>query len=317
MQRQLSPVGLFTALISFTAGTLICMQLQQAELVPGWKAPAPLLWTLEAAIFAMIVYGWRPSIDAGSWALTVVGFLAVRNLIGVAGGLAVSVSGGGAAGEAIRSALGDLPTRACAVVFSIMVIYPLRAVLPSRARLARARLREGSAEEAAARRGEPGSGLLLLMEGEGRGKPEKREAAASAPEGAGGAFAVPELEGGIVVPLGALLPQLPQQAKAETRAQGLDPDLAVEVPFRLILPQLREARLQLSASELAELLPSGGAWSGFREYLRAPGGPAFTLPLQIVIPQLPPEALELPPLAVPGWAKLEEGEKEELLFAVV
>ena len=318
MQRQLSAVSLFTSLISLAAATLITMQLQQADLAAGWRVPSALLWTLEAAVYAMVVYGWQPSIGAGSWALAVGSLLVVRSLIGVASGFAVIASGSGTVESAIGNALADLPARACGVVFTIMVVYPLRSLLPSRNRLARARLRgrEGEGARAASGSGKEGSGVLLLMEGGPTRRAGKREQLAADARDAAELLAAPELEGSVTVPLGALLPQLPQQEEIQATVEGLDRDFPVEVPLQMIVPQLREARLQVTGPELAQILPSRGPWSAFVEYLHSPNAVVFSLPLRVVIPQLPPEALELPAIAPPVWAKLEE-EEEKLLFAVV
>jgi hypothetical protein len=121
------------------------------------------------------------------------------------------------------------------------------------------------------------------------------------------------LEGDLTLPASTLLSLLPQSMVTD-KALALGERATVAIPLGVIHPQLKEAQVVFSLSEVQSWLPNS-----IRKALAADDGDAelassiIMLPLEEIIPQLPPEALELPPPSPPAWANADIG--ETLVFA--
>jgi hypothetical protein len=89
----------------------------------------------------------------------------------------------------------------------------------------------------------------------------------------------------------------------------------VALPLALIGPQLKEGLLLLRLADLRVALPPGVLTEA--PDLEAVGGEPVlvSLPLEEVVPVLPPEALELPSPSPPAWAGFPD--PESVVFAVV
>jgi hypothetical protein len=124
----------------------------------------------------------------------------------------------------------------------------------------------------------------------------------------------PSLEGEIALPVSSVLALLPQ-AMVTDKALALGDAEKVNIPLDVIHPQLGEAQVVFSVAELRSWFPQSvrKALVGPEDSGAEQENSLVILPLDEVVTQLPPEALELPAPSPPAWANAEV--TETLVFA--
>jgi hypothetical protein len=295
MRRELTAVSALSMLISFVAAIALCIHLAQSRPAIAWEPSGRLLWVVEIAIFGTAVYLWRRGASLESWVLGIAGLMGVR--YGLTSFCAVSLSQyqPGLDFSKGMTLVSTLSPRACAIFFSLMISYPLRAYLPL------ALLPRRVPEEAAATPEAPAENqsMWLVANPEGPSKPAK-----PTPWAAEDWVAVPAVPGkfggSVEVPLRAVVSHIPEHLLT-SEARQYPEELPIAIPLFLIGPQLKEARIHVRVDDLRDLLPP--------QVLAATpptgseGEPVVvSLALEDVIPALPAEVLELPPPSPPAWA---------------
>jgi len=314
MRRDFTAISAFSMAISFVAAVVLCLQIAQIKGAPELEIAGPTAWAVELAIFGTAVYAWRPRVTLSGWVLGIATMVLVRVLVATCAGtglLLVQDTGDIESAIARASTLGP---RICASFFSLMVFYPLRVMLP--VRTLRRPDRRRFAESAAVTEANGGAEdpAMVLVGGDetipvwdARRKPPARARPGARP--------VPQvdLDGSLELPLDAVLAQAPQDLWADSAGKH-DPSEPVSIPLQAVVPQLSEARVVFTVADLCQWLPPG--------VLRAPAEPGpegdvpvVNLPLELVVPRLPAEALQLPPPSPPAWA--EVGDADSVLFATV
>lgn len=298
--------------IAFVAGLVLCMQVANSEARLGWEVSASVLWAVEAAIFGTAVYAWRARVTLAGW-MVGIGILGLVRLALTAGAAMALASMRG--GEQMGAATGDtsaLAPRMCAVLFALMVCYPVRRLLPLRSVRPRRprRFSDSHAVKSATGEGMGADSELVIWTGsdEKIGVEERRGRAAR--NMLDRAHRRVEIEGEIELPVRVVLAQMPPELVNE-RAEKIGESQMMSVPLGAVLPQLKEARVAFSPSEVREWLPDSakravnlaeGARDGEEEA-------SVVLPLALVVTQLPEEALVLPAPSPPAWANVEQSER--------
>jgi len=318
MRKGFTAVSAMSVLIAFTAGVVLCMQVSQVKTTTGAGIAGPVLWVVEVALFGTAVLAWRSGVSFAGWMLGIAGLAIVRVALVSGGSVVLAIEQETSnMGPALRQTSAFLP-RMCALGFTLMVCYPLRVFLPVRdTEPLRRSARESIARRVGAAAEEGDRGLLIVT--------VKNRAAASA-EGpksevkihnpAGIPPSVAHIEGEIDLPLSTVLALLPEDLVTD-RALALSDTETMTIPYEVILPQLREAQVVFSVAELRGWVPLP-----VRKALVQPADSDIetenglvSLPLGLIVPQLPPEALELPPPAPPAWARVDV--EERVVFATV
>ncbi len=325
MRREFTSISVFSMLVATAAGAVLCVQLAQLEPDLGFDLSGPLLWAVEVGIFGTAVYLWQTEVSLGGWALGITALVLMRLLLSLlAAGASGLVHREGAPPMGLQQ-LSALAPRMCAIFFSLMVCYPLRIFLPRRPRRA-GRQGRRFAESAAAQPAPAASGdsvwSLMIV-------PRNDAGAASAAEAAQKSWRLGEAfpsavaaEATVEIPLRAVFAQIPQHLLQEA-ARDIDDSSVVSIPLDVIQPQLREAEIVVTLAQIREWLPPGARKllvessdpDEEREPLPAGRQAGLKLPLELIVPQLPPGALALPPPSPPAWASTEEAEL--VVFATV
>ncbi len=118
------------------------------------------------------------------------------------------------------------------------------------------------------------------------------------------------MEGEIELPVRLVLGQMPPELVNE-RAEKVSESQMMSVPLAGILPQLREARIAFSPAEIQEWLPESAKKAVNLEEgdEDAEEAESVVLPLAVIVPQLPKEALTLPRPSPPMWANVDQSER--------
>jgi hypothetical protein len=223
----------------------------------------------------------------------------------------VFTQGIGDPGAALEQTAGLVP-RACAILFSLMACYPLRVFLPLRESHTIRRGR-GFADSAAVRSATAAAGAtgdgdrgLLIVTVKNRAEDEEQVPAFTAQVASPGAVPRLDIEGEVELPLSRVLALFPQEVVTD-RALALGDSQSLIISLDAIHPQLSEAQVLFTVGELRGMLPAP-----IRKALVQPSdseaeveSAPVALPLEVIVPQLPPEALELPPPSPPSWAEVD------------
>ena len=313
MRKELSVIGAFSTVISFVASVVLCMQVAQAKPLSNWHPTNLLTWSIEIVVFGLAILVWRRRASLGGWAVGIAALVLVR--------LALSAACARAAAQlhpsmTFHQALGQVSAcepRIAAVLFSLMVFYPLRVLLPARL------FGRRKAAERTSRIESQGDASLWIVRGEERlqvqlaGQNGKKEVALQSPAGVVTIASPNQIAGTIELPLRTLLPRIPQDYVAP-RATQYSPSHPVSIPLSLIVPQLKEGQIFVRLEEMRDLLPPGLLVAP--ESTGLEGDPLLvSLALEDVVPALPLEVLELPPPSPPAWAELPD--PETVVFATV
>lgn len=302
MRKEFSVIGAFSMAISFVAAVVLCLEISQTKRPPTWQATDLVLWSVEIALFGTAVLMWRRRASLGGWIVGIIALALVRLALTAACALAASKLQVGLTYEAAMRQVSACEPRLAASLFSLMVFYPLRVLLPANLFGGRRQEARKSGIEA------QGDAALWIVRGEeklqvtlegGNGKravePTPSITTIVAPE---------QMAGEIQLPLRVILPRLPQDCLTARVAQ-LDPAQLVSIPLSMIVPQLREAQIFISLEEMQGLLPPN--LLKLKDLSSLDGEPLMiSLGLEEVVPALPSEVLELPPPSLPAWAELPD-----------
>jgi len=317
MRREFTGVSGFSMLVATVAGIVLCMQLAHFKTSLGVELSAPVLWAVEVGIFGTAVYLWQTEISLGGWTLGIAGLVLVRVVLTALAGMAFSATYGEGERGAGMQEMSALTPRMCSIFFSLMVCYPLRLLLPCRPRRARAQGRR-FAESPAAQAAVPVSGdsvwSLVILPRHERGDTSAGDAAGGAWRAAESLPSAREVEGTIELPVRAVLAQMPQELVRDGVREIKDLHM-ISIPLEVVLPQLREARVVATVAQIRRWLAAGA-----RKLLVEPPDldeerESVKLPLELIVPQLPREALALPAPSPPAWARVDE--IEHIVFATV
>ena len=319
MRKEFTAIGAFSTILAFIAGAVLCMQVSQMKAQAGVEISAPVLWAVEAAVFGTAVYVWQSQVTVAGWILGIAGLTGVRLALVSAAGLMLAVMQETANVAACLQETSQLPPRACAMAFALMVCYPLRTFLPLRAVEIR-RKGKGFAESAAVKSAALGvedadRGLLIVTVKDRASA--ARQSPRPGPEGlVPDVFAAPGIEGEIELPLSTLLALFPEDILTD-RALALGDTESMAIPLEVVHPQLKEARVVFSVTDLRSLLPAAvrKALVQSSDSDLEVENTLVSLPLELIVPQLPLEVLELPPPSPPPWAGAEMKAGEGVVFA--
>jgi len=313
MRKEFTAISAFSTIIAFTAGAVLCMQISQLPLVVRAEISPAVLWGTEVAVFGTAVYVWRRRVTLPGWVVGIAALLAVRAAVLSAAGLVLSIMRGVDNMSVALAQTSTLVPRGCAVLFSLMVCYPLRYVLPQRSALRRKRTFGDSAAVASAE-AQSESGLLIVTVKDSKAKDADAPALQQvAPRNDTAPVNSLALEGEVTLPASTVLALLPE-AVVTDKAIGLAERETVVIPLAVLHAQLREAQIAFNLGEVQSWLPHS-----IQKALAASEGGAdianslVILPLETIVPHLPPEALELPPPSPPAWANAST--EETLVFA--
>lgn len=317
MRREVTAISGLSMAISFMASVVLCLQIAHMKSGPEWQISGLTAWIVEFAIFGAAIYAWRRSVTLSGWVLGILVMLFIRlatSTSAAVGLMLMQVS------DEINIALGRTSTlgpRICAAAFTIMICYPLRVMLPVRVAAKRDRKRFANsaaaveANSAAPAEGDPA--VVLVGSKETIPVWEIRPRVTGVTRNQDGLPADSGLDGTIDLPLKALLTQVPPELVGE-HARDYGESHPVPIPMELIVPQLKEARVLVKLSDLCDWLPPGAMQDLSGRDLESVAG-LVMLPLDLIVPQLPPGVLELPPPAPPAWANLDES--NSVLFATI
>jgi hypothetical protein len=309
MKRDISGTNVATAVLLLATAVVLCTKLQGAD-AEAVRLPLFVTLAIECALYAGVVYLWQGGVRVLTEVFGVAGLLAVR--IGISAAAAGATQLVGAHRPHIGSTFLAPPWEAwaTAILFAVVSLYLVRGLFISAQRSDARRSRrdaspepvttkvafesasaEPTAPRADARRDDGGAASTLLevidpARTEGQAQVVRLPAAA------------PVVEGWVAVPASLIAPQLPPGAQIEGDE--------VTVPLAAVMRRLREGEVRIPLVELDDIivLPVGASDE------RA----TIELPLRLVVPQIPDEALELPEGQAPAWLAVD-AQLEEVFFA--
>ena len=318
MRKDFTAISASSALIAFTAGIVLCMQVSTIASASSTASeiPGPVLWVVEIALFGTAVFAWRPRASFLGWILGIIALAMVKTALVSGAALVLSVMHETTnMAPALHQTSAFLP-RVCAVGFALMVCYPTRVWLPLRETEPR-KHKGGRAGRARGMSEEDEKGLIIVtVTNRAPGQDEAPGAEVKIHDPLGVWSSTPMIEGELEMPLSAVLALLPENLVTD-RALALADSETMTVPFHAILPQLKEAQVVFSVAELRTFVPLT-----VRKLLVQPADSDIetenglvSLPLALIVPQLPSEALQLPAPSLPAWAKVDV--EEHVVFATV
>jgi hypothetical protein len=312
MRKEFTAISAFSTVLAFTAGAVICMQVSQMEAQPGADISVPVLWAIEAAIFGTAVYVWQSQVTVPGWILGIAGLIGVRTAVVSVAALMLAVMQETANVAACLQETSQLVPRVCAMGFALMVCYPLRVFLPMRAVEVRRRGRgfaDSAAVKSATAGAEEGDRGLLIVTVKDRASAERTQPRPQSAEPIADLMPAPGIEGDVELPLSSVLALFPDDILTD-KALALSDTGSLAIPLEVIHPQLKEAQVVFSVADLRSCLPPA-----IRKALVQSAdsdleveNTLVVLPLALIVPQLPPEAFELPPPSPPPWADVEAAE---------
>ena len=310
MRKEFSTIGVVSVMVSFGAAVVLCLQTPTLGLTLPWPDHALTQWGIEIGFFGLVVPLWYRPVSLRGWGSSLLALVGVRSAMSCASALALAGFHSGAAFSLSLQQMNGFTPRAAAMVFTLMVMYPLRTFLPDLlGRPKRKEAGEGSSEGMT----EEDDSSWLLHSAASLRQP-RFEGAPPASSTAVITMASPEqFRGTVDLPIRALLARVPATEIAP-ESERYDETKLVAVPLSLIVPQLKEAQVALSLEDLRQVLPPGvlrqAKSTGAEE-----SSTRVLLPMEEVVPRLPLEVLELPAPTPPAWAELPD--PESVVFATV
>lgn len=313
MRKGFSAIGAVSVVISFMAAVVLCMQSAQIKTLSDWQPPGFILWPAEIALFGTAVLIWRRSASLAGWVIGVIALALLRVALSMTCAFALVKTRPSLGFSLALDQMTACEPRFAAALFSLMIFYPIRVLLPPLLS------RRGKAVPPASGIETHGSASLWLVRGDeklqvtlanGNGK---KDGPAKTKQDVVTFTGPPQIDGVIKLPLRAILPRIPQDCLVGGEAR-YDPARLVPIPLSLIVPQLKEAQILIPLEAMCSLLPSN--LLTIPEDTGLDGEPLFvSLALEDVIPELPGEVLELPAPSLPAWAELPD--PENVVFAKV
>jgi len=281
------------------------MQVTNLNIETGLQISAPVLWAVEVAVFGTAVYIWRTNVSVIGWLLGIGVLVTIRVVLTSCAGMALALQQENPDFDVALAQASMLVPRGCSALFSLMVCYPLRIFLPERPpeqRRTGTSFRESPAVTSATKSDEGDSGLLIvaLKDSKTASKESSESFSAQSPM-----TQVPldtSIEGEIELPMSTVLALLPEHIVSD-RALALGDTQTMTISLEVILPQIREAQVVFSIADLRAWIPPAvkkALVQAVDSDLETENG-LVSLPLELIIPQLPPEVFELPPPSPPAW----------------
>ena len=311
MKRQISGTSVATAVLLVAAAILLCSRLQRLE-AGGIALPVAAALLIEAAFYAGIVYLWCGRFRLRSEALGVAALYLIRIAVSAGAAAAAQLGGGPHAHLSWHGIMAPVwQSWMTAAGFTVVALALVRdLLLPKREAPAQRPVKDSARAQPQAAKvmfdGPPGPPVVGAgLTGDGNDQApavdpslfqvlEPRRAAAG-PQ----LTPIPEVEGWAAVPASVVAQQLP--AGAEVSGEE------ILIPLALIMRELRTGEVRLPAAELDGVyLPPGCD----------PQETQVELPLSLIVPQLPDEALELGEPRPPSWLTVETP-LEDIFFARV
>jgi hypothetical protein len=308
MNRQVGATTVLAALLLMIGAVLLITQWPTHH-ARAMALSSPLFLVAELGVYLLLLVVLDRGLTALGYALGAVGALGMRIGLGFAAAGVNYLRSGGPYDAHLYPSIFSVAQVAVAAVTAGTVLTLLRDLLPQRRRPAPAARSQQA--PGAARPGKPELASRLAFEVKPpprpRSTPAARAADGPAPEREPTLARVAEpvrvFEGELELPLSALLRDAPEPLRS---AQGCE-NVKVRLPLSLIGPQLAAARVAVTVGALCELAPEGTL-----DISNLDPAAEIVLPLEAIVPALPPDTLDLGPPSPPGW--LVSLETEETLF---
>jgi hypothetical protein len=313
MRKEISGISVATAILLLAAASLLCTKFGGLDSA-AMKLPPAAALSLEGLFYVGIISIWRRRMSPRALGLGVPTLFALRMGIVVAGAITTRAMGESASLSGAAMLSPATAVWATATCLAVAAFYPVRGLVAPAASAGdgvRPRAAPAPAKvlfEALPVNRHPGASAAAEQHHDRERDDtqfhlvESRPSAATSPTPS---YAPPAyVEGWATVPSSVLLQQLPAGAKVVAGADGGD---SVEVPLALIVSRLREGEVRIPVGELDGVisLPAGGPAAET----------SVELPLELVVPQVPDEVLELRETP-PPWLAVE-AELEDIFFAKV
>lgn len=303
MKREVGATTVLAALLLVVGAILLSCQ-WPIERGQALALSHPLYLIAELGLYLVLLMAIDRGLVAAGYLLGGVGALGTRIAIGFASAGFEYWQVGGPYDVLLYPAIFSLPRVAIAMLAAGVALMLLRDVLPQRPRPApRPQAQSAQGEAAPAPKLAFDSGPLPESKTE---RPSEIMFIDQKPPPLPTEPPEPRFEGEVELPLSLLLRDAPEGLEP---AQGRA-DAVVQIPVALIGPQLKEGRVVLSAAQLEELAPRGALASGELD-----PETEVPLPLDAIVPALPPGTLDLGPPLPPSWQCELEEESEEALFS--
>lgn len=305
-EARVSGTSVATAILLVVAAILLCTRLQGLD-AKSIALPLAAALLIEGAFYVGITYLWCGRFRPGAEALGVTALFAIRVLVSAAAMAGAQVSAGHRPDLAWEKVLAPVwQSWMTASAFAVVALAMVRDMLlpageaeaqraardtaPSQPTAARTLFDSAPAEagdDSDAQSLAVGSSLFQVI--------EPRRVAAAPPQ----LEAMPQVEGWAAVPASVVAEQLPPGAQVTSEE--------LLIPLSLIMPRLRTGEVRIPLAELEEVcLPLG------LDEQEA----SVELPLRLIVPQIPDEALELGDAQPPSWLAVE-APLEDIFFAKV
>jgi hypothetical protein len=271
-----------------------------------------VLWAIEAAVFGTAVYVWQSQVTVPGWILGIAGLIGIRTALVSVAGLMLAVMQETANVAASLQETSQLMPRICAMVFALMVSYPVRVFLPIRAMEVQRRGRgfaDSAAVKSATAGAEEGDRGLLIVTVKDRASAERKHPRPASEGPMADFMPAPGIEGAVELPLSSVLALFPEDILTD-KALALSDTGSIAIPWDVIHPQLKEAQVVFSVADLRSWLPPAvkKALVQSSDSDLEVENTLVLLPLESIVTQLLPEALELPSPSPPPWAAVEAAE---------
>jgi hypothetical protein len=276
-------------------------------LVPTW-----ILWAGEVLAYLSALLIWAPLINPTALVLGLMGMVLFRLLIGTEAALfSTMISSADSYSTLLNHCYSEPLPRICSLIFTILACYPQKGLLPRRHTKAIKTRRHQVSEEVMLPPSGRDSTFLFGVARPQQSAGPSANSTASFEAGAANVVLPDHLvDQRIAIPLGIIAAQLPPGIlRPEIMERMSKESLEVMFPLVFIAPQLREALIQVSIAALLKFMPKG--WASMPS---AGADEKLTLPLDLVVQQVPEEALQLPAPAPLAWANLVQ-EEDKVSFA--
>jgi len=316
MPKQFSAIGAITTLLLGIVGALITAHLHHRVGMNEMLVPTWILWAGEVLAYLSALLIWVPLINPTALVLGLMGMVVFRLLIGTEAALfSTMISSADSYSTLLSHCYSEPLPRICSLIFAILACYPQKGLLPRRHTKAIKTRRHQVSEEVMLPPTGRDSTFLFGVAGQQQSAGPSANSTASfeANPAAGAAnVALPEhlVDRSIAIPLGIIAAQLPPGILRQEIMERMSKEpLEVMFPLVFIAPQLREALIQVSIAALLKFMPKG--WASMPS---AGADEKLTLPLDLVVQQVPEEVLQLSAPAPLPWANLVQ-EEDKVSFA--
>jgi len=305
MPKKVSITGVITAVLMGCGAVLLCARLFALPTQMKMEQGPALLIELSCYGVAVILANRRSTLLGYLIGVPVMLALRVVVMAGTAAWHA-GQSGAPIVTTGVR-VFSSAPVWIAATAFAVLMFLPFAGLLPERlARRRRPRVRESAAGLAAVQ----AMPELMSRQAEPEAPAEEEDLPGFAALVHLARRETREIAGSVSIPVEHILSQLPESLLPAGGARGEE---AAIVPLSAILPQLEEGVVRLPITALAGYMPAGSLRED-RDIFAEDEAPMVTLPLEVIVPQLPESVLTVEPANPPSWLRVDP-ELERTLFA--